>query len=139
MSLSNWLLFALSVTEVMLLGVVIFFFMRLKQSEAILSQLQSKQDDLLNKLRFNAQLEQELVSTFQQRQAELIDLDAKIEERAKDLRRIIKQAEQYSRSPQFLREVILTGWRSGKSTAELARTAGLTVDEVELIIGQAKS
>ncbi|EGJ48487.1 hypothetical protein V6C53_05960 [Desulfocurvibacter africanus] len=139
MSLSNWLLLALSVTEVMLLGVVIFFFMRLKQSEAILSQLQSKQDDLLNKLRFNAQLEQELVSTFQHRQAELIDLDAKIEERAKDLRRIIKQAEQYSRSPQFLREVILTGWRSGKSASELARSTGLSVDEVELIIGQAKS
>jgi uncharacterized protein HemX len=139
MSLSNWLLLALSVTEVMLLGVVIFFFMRLKQSEAILSQLQSKQDDLLNKLRFNAQLEQELVSTFQQRQAELIDLDAKIEERAKDLRRIIKQAEQYSRSPQFLREVILTGWRSGKSASDLARSTGLSVDEVELIIGQAKS
>ncbi len=139
MSLSNWLLLALSVTEVMLLGVVIFFFMRLKQSEAILSQLQSKQDDLLNKLRFNAQLEQELVSTFQQRQAELIDLDAKIEERAKDLRRIIKQAEQYSRSPQFLREVIQTGWRSGKSASELARSTGLSVDEVELIIGQTKS
>lgn len=139
MSLSNWLLLALSVTEVMLLGVVVFFFMRLRQSEAVLSQLQSKQDDLLNKLRFNAQLEQELVSTFQQRQSELIELDAKIEERAKDLRRIIKQAEQYSRSPQFMREVVLTGWRSGKSAPELARAAGLTVDEVELIISHAKA
>lgn len=139
MSLSNWLLLALSVTEVMLLGVVVFFFMRLKQSEAVLSQLQSKQDDLLNKLRFNAQLEQELVSTFQHRQSELIELDAKIEERAKDLRRIIKQAEQYSRSPQFMREVVLTGWRGGKSAIELARSSGLTVDEVELIISQSKS
>jgi len=139
MSLSNWLLLALSVTEVMLLGVVVFFFMRLRQSEAVLSQLQSKQDDLLNKLRFNAQLEQELVSTFQQRQSELIELDAKIEERAKDLRRIIKQAEQYSRSPQFMREVVLSGWRSGKSAPELARAAGLTVDEVELIISHAKA
>ena len=136
---SNWLLLALSVTEVMLLGVVVFFFMRLKQSEAVLSQLQSKQDDLLNKLRFNAQLEQELVSTFRQRQSELIELDAKIEERAKDLRRIIKQAEQYSRSPQFMREVVLTGWRGGKSANELARASGLTVDEVELIIAQGKS
>lgn len=135
MVIPSWLLAALSLTEVLLLGVVLLFFWRLKQSEAVLAALQNKQDELLNKLRFNAQLEQELVSTFQERQAQFIDLDAKIEERATELKRIIRQAEQYLRSPQFLREAILSGHRSGKTPAELAKDMGLSVDEVELILG----
>ena len=136
MTSSSLLLLTMSLVEVALLAVVVFFFWRLRKSEAVLSQLQSKQDDLLNKLRFNAQLEQELVSTFEQRQAELAELDARIEERAKDLRRIIKQAEEYTRSPQFLRQVVVSGHRSGKSPAELARATGLSLDEVELIIAR---
>lgn len=134
--MSNLLFVFLSVTEVMLLVVVIFFFWRLRRSEAVLSALQSKQDELLNKLRFNAQLEQELVTTFEQRQQELMDLDTRIEERAKDLRRIIRQAEQMANSPQMLRETVLAGHRNGKSSQELAQSTGLSQDEVELIIGR---
>lgn len=136
--MSNLLFVALSVTELILLAVVIFFFWRLRRSEAVLSSLQSKQDDLLNKLRFNAQLEQELVSTFQQRQQELLDLDTRIEERAKDLRRIIRQAEQLSNSPQMIREAVLAGHRDGKSPSELAQTTGLSQEEIELIIGRSR-
>ena len=134
--ITAWTLLFLTITEVLLLGVVVVFFVRLRQSEALLSKLQSKQDDLLSKLRFNAQLEQELVSTFEQRQKELADLDASMEERSKDLRRILKQAEQYSRSPQFLREAIQAGRRSGKAPAQMAKELGLSTDEIELILHQ---
>lgn len=139
MTLSTLLLLLMSLVEVLLLGAVLFFFARLRKSEAVLASLQSKQEELLAKLRFNAQLEQELVGSFQDRQKELMDLDARLEERARELGRIIRQAEEYQRSPQFLREAILKGRRAGRSAAELSRELGLSVDEVELIIGSGGS
>jgi uncharacterized protein HemX len=126
----------LSLVEVLLLGLVIFFFWRLRQSEAILSQLQNKQDDLLNKLRFNAQLEQELMASFTKRQAELTSLDEQLAERTETLQKLLNQAQEYARSPQFLRETILNGHRQGKNARELAKVTGLSLEEVELIIEQ---
>lgn len=136
MSLPLWLIIVLSVVEVLLIVVVVFFFSRLRESESVLAQLQEKQEELLTKLRFNAQLEQELVATFEARQNELAELDATIETRVKELNALIRQAEEYSHSPQFMREVILSGHRQGKSPRELSRASGLSVDEVELIIAQ---
>ena len=45
-------------------------------------------------------------------------------------------AEGITRSPQFLRELILNGQRKGLSAKQIARNAGLSVDEVELIMSQ---
>ena len=84
----------------------------------------------------NARLEREIVATFAQRQAELQNLDEKLEERARDLRRLLEQAEGISRSPQFLRELILNGRRKGLTSRQIARNSGLSVDEVELILAQ---
>ncbi len=47
----------------------------------------------------------EIVATFAQRQAELRELDSKLEQRANDLRRLMAQAEGITRSPQFLRKL----------------------------------
>ncbi len=134
---TDWLLLVLSITEVLLLLMVAVFFLRLRQSEAVLSKLRSKQEELLNKLRFNAQLEQEIVASFEQRQSELSKLDQQLESRAADMKRLLKQAEEVCKSPQFLREIVVTGCKRGKSSQELARATGLSVEEVELIIEQA--
>ncbi len=71
-----------------------------------------------------------------QRQAELRELDSKLEQRANDLRRLMAQAEGITRSPQFLREIILNGKRKGLSSRQIAKNAGISVDEVELILAQ---
>lgn len=134
---TDWLLLVLSVTEILLLLLVVVFFLRLRQSEAVLSKLRSKQEELLNKLRFNAQLEQEIVASFEQRQNELTKLDQLLETRAADMKRLLKQAEEVCKSPQFLREIVVTGCKRGKSSQELARATGLSLEEVELIIEQA--
>ena len=76
------------------------------------------------------------MATFAQRQAELRELDEKLSERVTELRRLLEQAEGISRSPQFLREIILNGRRKGLSSRQIARNAGLSVDEVELILAQ---
>ncbi|NJB67054.1 uncharacterized protein HemX [Desulfobaculum xiamenense] len=131
------LLLIMSITEFLLLGLLLVFFLRLRRSESALNTLQQKQESILAKLHFNAELEQELVSTFAKRQSELSQLDNLLEERAKDLRKLVRQAEEISRSPQFLREVIISGRRKGKSPQALALTTGLSVDEVELILEQA--
>ena len=91
---------------------------------------------LLARIEMNARLEKEIVATFAQRQAELRSLDEKLEQRAQDLRRLLDQAEGITRSPQFLRELILNGQRKGLSAKQIARNAGLSVDEVELIMSQ---
>ncbi len=91
---------------------------------------------MLARLQHNAELERELVASFAQRQAELRTLDQKLEERAEELRRLISQAEGISRSPQFLRELIINQRSRGLSAKQIAKNAGLTVDEVELIIAQ---
>ena len=134
------LIFALivvfSLLELAILGGVLFFYLRLRRSEALLNALQGNQEALLARIEMNARLEREIVATFAQRQAELQNLDAKLEERAQELRRLLEQAEGISRSPQFLREIILNGKRKGLSSRQIARNAGLSVDEVDLILAQ---
>ena len=109
--------------EVLILGGIFFFYMRLRRSERLFNLLQSR-------------LEKEVVATFAQRQAELKNLEEKLEERSKELRRLLEQAEGIMRSPQFLREIILNGRKKGLSARQIARNAGLSVDEVELILAQ---
>lgn len=137
MSLPLIMLLAVSFFELLLLAVVLVFFIRLRRSESLLNTLQQRQEDLLKKLHFNTELEQELVLTFEKRQSELARLDEQLENRAQELEGLLKQAEQISRSPRFLREVILQGKRKGKSVQALSISTGLSVDEVELILEQA--
>ena len=105
--MNNTLIFALiaafSVLELMVLGGVLFFYLRLRRSEAMLNALQGNQEALLARIEMNARLEREIVATFAQRQAELQNLDEQLQECARDLRRLLEQAEGISRSPQFLR------------------------------------
>ncbi len=136
MQITALLLLALTVTELALLFVVIIFYLRLRKSETLIARMQTKQEQFLNKLRANAQLEQELVDSFERRQDELSRLDGQLTERVVVLNKLLKQADEYARSPQFLRQVIISGNRQGKSPKELAKTTGLSVDEVELIIDQ---
>jgi hypothetical protein len=137
MQITALLLLALTVTELVLLFVVIAFYLRLRKSEALISRMQANQQEFINKLRVNAQMEQELVDSFENRQSELARLDTMLTDRVVTLNKLLKQADEYARSPQFLRQVIITGSRQGKSIKELARATGLSLDEVELIIDQA--
>lgn len=125
-----------SVLELILIGGAMVFYVRLRHSESLLNTLQDNQQSLLARIEMNARLEREIVATFAQRQAELRELDGKLEARAKDLRRLLEQAEGITRSPQFLREIILNGRRKGLNSRQIARNAGLSVDEVELILAQ---
>lgn len=136
MELTHLLLVFFSFTELALLGVVGAFFLRLRKSESLVQSLQSRQVELVNKLHVNAQLEQELVQSFRNRQEELSRLDRLLEERTKQLQALVRQAEAYTRSPQFLRQIILTGHGEGKPVQALARATGLSVDEVEIILSQ---
>src|SRR5574344_172232 len=95
-----------SAAEVLVLLAVLFFFVRLRRSEGVINTLQANQESLLQRLQLNAQLEHELVASFAQRQAELRNLEEKLEERSQELRRLLEQAEGIARSPRFLREVI---------------------------------
>ena len=122
--------------EVLILGGIFFFYMRLRRSERLFNLLQSNQQALLGRIEMNARLETEVVGTLAQRQAELKNLEEKLEERSKELRRLLEQAEGIMRSPQFLREIILNGRKKGLSARQIARNAGLSVDEVELILAQ---
>lgn len=139
MQITALLLLALTVTELVLLFVVIAFYLRLRKSEALIARLQTKQEEFLNKLRANAQLEQELVDSFESRQNELARLDTLLSDRVIVLNKLLKQADEFAKSPQFLRQVIITGHRQGKSVKELSRATGLSADEVELIIDQASA
>ena len=127
---------ASSLLELCILGGVLFFYLRLRRSESLMNNLQEHQENLLHRIEMNAQLEREIVGTFAQRQAELRDLNEKLEDRAQTLRRLLTQAEGITRSPQFLRELILNGRSKGLSNQQIARNAGLSVDEVELILAQ---
>lgn len=128
-----------AVLELFVLFGVLFFYMRLKKSESLINTLQDNQQTLLGRIEMNARLEREIVATFAQRQAELRDLDVKLEERAQTLRKLMDQAEGITRSPQFLREIILNGRRKGLTSRQIARNAGLSVDEVELILAQTQT
>ncbi|MEA4857325.1 MAG: hypothetical protein AAGU21_00710 [Solidesulfovibrio sp.] len=126
----------LTVCELVLLLLVVLFFSRLRRSEDLLAKLQKNQDALLNKLDFNAKLEQELVGSFRKRQAELAELDQKLEERRAELEKLVKKAKEFSRSPEFLRQIIINGAKRGQSPLALAKATGLSLDEVELILTQ---
>lgn len=131
------LLIALSLTEILLFFMILRFFSRLRKSEDLLTRLRDGQTSLLDKLRTNAELEHELMASFSARQHELSALNAKLEERAQELRALVEQAENISRSPQFLRELIIAGKKKGRSPLQLAKATGLSLDEVELILAQA--
>ncbi|HCR13393.1 hypothetical protein [Solidesulfovibrio sp.] len=128
----------LTVCELALLLLVVLFFSRLRRSEDLLAKLQKNQDALLSKLDFNAKLEQELVGSFTRRQAELAELDQKLEQRRDELEKLVKKAQEFSRSPDFLRQIIVNGSRRGQSPLALAKATGLSLDEVELILVQNK-
>lgn len=138
--MNDTLLYALimlfSLFELAILGGVLVFYLRLRRSESLLNALQGNQDSLLVRIEMNARLEKEIVATFAQRQAELRNLDEKLEARTLELRRLLEQAEGISRSPQFLRELILNGHRKGLTSRQIAKNAGLSVDEVDLILAQ---
>jgi len=135
-SLQEWLLIVLTGSELLLLILVLGFFARLRRSEDMLSALQGNQAELMGKLQRSAQVEQELIDSFEDRQRELVRLEDKLSARARELGKLLKQAEEISRSPDFLRQVVLNGLKKGQSARELAKATGLTQDEVELIISQ---
>lgn len=135
--MSDLLLILFTLSEIVLLGVVIMFFLRLKKSETLLSGLQTKQEEFIKRLQFNTQLENELVATFEQRQMELVTLNNNIEDRAAELKKLVDLANDYCKSPQFMREIIIKGHRAGKSPVQMAKSTGLSLEEVELIIDQA--
>ena len=132
------ILILLSVVELVLFILLIRFFSRLRRSEDLLTKLRDGQESLLDKLRANAELERELMHSFKVRQTELRLITEKMEERSAELARLVEQAEAVSRSPQFLRELIIAGKKKGRSPQQLAKATGLSIDEVELILLQAE-
>lgn len=138
MSLQEWLLIILTGSELLLLLLVVGFFSRLRRSEDMLNALQNNQAELMGKLQKSAALEQELLDSFEERQKALVRLEDKLAIREKELSRLVRQAEEMSRSPDFLRQVVVAGLKKGQSARELAKTTGLSQDEVELIIAQTK-
>lgn len=126
----------LTLVEIALFIMLLRFFKRLQKSEHLLTELQANQENILDKLALNANLEQELMQSFTQRQRELTNLDLLLENKAESLRNLLEQAEGVTRSPQFLREIIIQGSRQGQSTVQMAKNTGLSVDEVELILSQ---
>lgn len=135
--MSDLLLILFTLSEIVLLGVVIMFFLRLRKSEALLSALQTKQEEFIKRLQFNTQLENELVATFEQRQMSLVKLNEELEQKQRELKKLVDLANDYSKSPQFMREIILNGHKAGKSPVQLAKSTGLSLEEIELIIDQA--
>lgn len=135
--MSDLLLILFTVSEIVLLAVVILFFLRLKKSETLLSGLQANQEEFIKRLQFNTQLENELVATFEQRQNELANLNDQIEKRSMELKKLVELANDYCKSPQFMREIIIKGHRAGKTAAQMAKATGLSLEEVELIVDQA--
>lgn len=129
-------LVAVTAAELTLIILVLLFFVRLRRSEQILSALQSNQDDLMERMLRNTELEQEMVASFAQRQQELIQLNRIMEERILNLRKLVEQAEGITRSPHFLREIILNCRRKGQNVDEIVRRTGLARDEIELILAK---
>lgn len=131
-----WILIGISIAELALFFLLLRFFARLRKSEALLSDLSKDQQKLMDKLHTNAELERELMQSFASRQEALVRLNASLDERAAELRTLLEQAEAISRSPHFLRELILAGRKKGRSPSQLAKSTGLSLDEVELILAQ---
>jgi uncharacterized protein HemX len=136
MTLPLWIILLATLAESVLVLLVFAFFVRLRRSETLISGLQANQEKVLERIYRNAEIEQDLVESFSQRQEQLRVLNQRMEERAGQLQRLIGQAEGIARSPHFLREIILNGRRKGLSVAEIAKTAGLAEDEVSLILNR---
>ena len=136
---SYWILAASTIVEVGLMVLAFFFYIKLSKSETLVRALQDKQQEFLQRLDFNARLEKEIVDTFAKRQEELALLEEKLHQRTSEMRRLLEQAENFTKSPQFLRQTILSGFRRGQSAEALAQATGLSVDEVELILDQPKT
>lgn len=138
MDIPYWILVSSTLIEVLLLLLAAVFFVKLKKSESLMRALQDRQQEFLRKLDFNAQLKKEIVSSFASRQEELAALEEKLQYRAEEMRRLLEQAETFTKSPQFLRQTILSGFKRGHSIQALAQSTGLSEDEVELILDQPK-
>ena len=138
MDIPYWILVSSTLIEVLLLLLAAVFFVKLKKSESLMRAMQDRQQEFLRKLDFNAQLEKEIVSSFASRQEELAALEEKLQYRAEEMRRLLEQAETFTKSPQFLRQTILSGFKRGHSIQALAQSTGLSEDEVELILDQPK-
>lgn len=136
MQLSFLILVVISLVEFLVLIAIFIFFTRLRRSEKVLNALQANQEQLLQKLHFNAELEREIMDSFVRRQEELRNLDRRLEDRANVLRKLLEQAEAVARSPMVLRESILSGYKAGKSIDQLALQSGLSRDEISLILGK---
>lgn len=132
-----WFLILISVAELVLFVLLLRFFSRLRRSEDLLTRLRHGQESLLDKLQANAELERELMDSFAVRQSELTRLNRVLEERIGELTGLVEQAEAISRSPQFLRELIVAGKKKGRSPLQLAKATGLSLEEVDLILTQA--
>lgn len=139
MHTSYWIILVLSLLEVALLAGVIMFFFRLRRSEQLLAKLQKSQNEFLGKIEKSVDLEQQFLNNFAERQTELLHLEAQLAEREKQITNLLQQAESLAQSPQFLRQVILSGHRKGRSINSLAHSTGLSTDEVELILEQGGS
>ena len=137
--ISYWILTASTLMEILLIVLAFFFYGKLKKSELLVRSLQDRQEEFLQKLDMNARLEKEIIATFTKRQEELTALEEKLHYRALEMRRLLEQAENFTKSPQFLRQTILSGFKRGQSAEALAQATGLSVDEVELILDQPKN
>ncbi len=138
MHASYWIILVVSLLEVALLVGVVAFFIRLRRSEQLLAKLQQNQGEFLKRIEKSTELEKQLLENFADRQAELLHLEGQLADREKKLRDLLRQTESLSQSPGFLRQIILSGHRKGKSPKELAQATGLSVEEVDIILGQAR-
>ena len=136
MSSFQWLIILSGIFEIILISITVFIFFKLRKSQSLILKLQNKQEEFLSRIDFNAKLEQELVSNFEERQNHLSRLDARLERRANTLQGLLEQADAFANSPVFLKQTILTGYRRGQSIEALARSTGLSIDEVEVIVDQ---
>lgn len=133
-----WILIVISAAEIVLFVMLLRFFSRLRKSEELLLKLSEGQQSLMDKLRTNAEIERELMQSFAVRQAGLQNLNQSIDDRVAELNGLLEQARAVARSPHFLREVIIAGKKKGRTSSQLAKATGLSVDEVELILAQSE-
>lgn len=124
----------ITVAELFLIILVLLFFKRLRRSEEALENLQNSQEEVLDRMMRNATLEQEMITTFIQRQEQLERLNIAMEERIYMLKRLIKQAEEISHSPYLLREIIMNARKKGQNIDMIAQKTGMARDEIELIL-----
>ncbi len=83
-------LLLISCIEIILLIVIVVLFVKLRRSENLIQQLRQNHNDLMEKLEFNAQLEKELVSSFNERQEALRELDQQLRKRENDLKKLLE-------------------------------------------------